>query len=139
MEVEEVQIRISSVAHRNGQYMSAAQTTAAVPGSTASFFGRRAKTTSVPPGAKAFTARPVDIPATASAVAARTTVPSRADVTATAPDAEALAAELSAFGEPECENQSCFAEPGQTRVLSLPLLPAWSVAAKTCNRFHLTR
>ena len=67
MEVEEVQSRSASVVHRNGQNMSAAQTTAAVPGSIASFFGRRAQTTSVPPGAEAFTAGPVDIPATATA------------------------------------------------------------------------
>ena len=103
------------------------------PGSIASFFDRRAQTTSVPPGAKAFTAGPVDIPATASAAAVRTTAPVRADVTATAPDAEALSAELLVCGEPECENQPCFAEPGQTTVLSHPLLPAWSVGAKTCN------
>ena len=66
------------------------------PGSIASFFDRRAQTTSVPPGAKAFTAGPVDIPATASAAAVRTTVrvPVPADVTATAPDANALTAEL---------------------------------------------
>ena len=69
MEVEEVQSRSASVVHRNGQNMSAAQTTAAVPGSIASFFDRRAITTSVPPGAEAFTAGPVDIPATASAAA----------------------------------------------------------------------
>ena len=119
--------------------MSAAQTTAAVPGSIASFFDRRAQTTSVPPGAKAFTAGPVDIPATATAAAVRTTVPIRADVTATAPDAEALTAELLVCVEPERENQLCFAESGQTAILSHPLLPAWSVAAKTCNRFDLTR
>ena len=47
MEVEEVQSRSASVVHRNGQNMSAAQTTAAVPGSIASFFGRRAQTTSI--------------------------------------------------------------------------------------------
>ena len=41
MKVEEVQSRNASVVHRNGQNMSAAQTTAAaVPGSIASFFGR---------------------------------------------------------------------------------------------------
>ena len=40
--------------------------------STASFFGRRALTTSVPPGAEAFTAGPVDIPAIATATAVRT-------------------------------------------------------------------
>ena len=74
MEVEEVQSRSASVVHRNGQNMSAAQTTAAVRGSIASFFGRRAQTTSVPPGAEAFTAGPVDIPATATAAAVRTTV-----------------------------------------------------------------
>ena len=96
MEVEEVQSRSASTVHRNGQNMSAAQTTAAVPGSSASFFDRRAQTTSVPPGAEAFTAGPVDIPATASAAAVRTTVrvPVPADVTATAPDANALTAEL---------------------------------------------
>ena len=55
MEVEEVQGRSASVVHRNGQNMSAAQATAAVPGSIASSFGRRAQTTSVPPGAEAFT------------------------------------------------------------------------------------
>ena len=38
MEVEEVQSRSASVVHRNGRNMSAAQTTAAVPGSIASFF-----------------------------------------------------------------------------------------------------
>ena len=133
MQAEEVQSRSASVVRRNGQNMSAAQTTAAVPGSIASFFDRRAQTTSVPPGAEAFTAGPVDIPATASAAAVRTTAPVRADVTATAPDAEALSAELLVCGEPECENQPCFAEPGQTTVLSHPLLPAWSVGAKTCN------
>ena len=53
MEVEEVQSRSASVVHRNGQHMSAAQTTAAVPSSIANFFDRRAQTTSVPPGAKA--------------------------------------------------------------------------------------
>ena len=47
MKVEEVQSRSASVVHRNGQNMSAAQTTAAVPGSIASFFGRRAQTTSI--------------------------------------------------------------------------------------------
>ena len=60
--------------HRNGQNMSAAQTTAGVPGSIASFFGRRAQTTSVPHVAEAFTAGPVDILATATAAAVRTTV-----------------------------------------------------------------
>ena len=53
-------------------------------------FDRRAQTTSVPPGAEAFTAGPVSIPATASAAAVRTTVPVPADVSATAPDVEAL-------------------------------------------------
>ena len=138
-EVEEVQSRTASVVHRNGQNMSAAQTSAAVPGSIASFFDRRAQTTSVPPGAGAFTAGPVDIAATASAAAVRTTVPVRAHVTATAPDAEAFTAELLVCGEPECEHQPCCAEPGQTTALSHPLLPAWSVAAKTCNCFYLTR
>ena len=139
MEVEEVQSRSASVVHRNGQNMSAAQTTAAVPGSIASFFDRRAQTTSVPPGAEAFTAGPVDIPATASAAAVRTTAPVRADVTATAPDAEALSAELLVCGEPECENGPCIAEPGQTTILSHSVLPAWSVVAKSCNRFDHTR
>ena len=74
MKVEEVQSRSASVVHRNGQNMSAAQTTAAVPGSIASFFGRRAQTTSVPLGAGAFTAGPLDIPATAIAAVVRTTV-----------------------------------------------------------------
>ena len=64
---------------------------------------------------------------------------SSADVTATAPDAEALTVELLVCAEPECENQPCFAEPGQTTALPHPLLPPWSVAAKTCNRFYLTR
>ena len=91
------------------------------------------------PGAEAFTTGPVDIPATTSAATVRTTVSVHADVTATAPDAEALAAELLVCGEPECENQPCFAEPGQTTVLSHPLLLAWSVTAKTCNHFYLTR
>ena len=59
-----------------------------------SFFDHRAQSTSVHPGAEAFTAGPVDIPATASAAAVRTTIPVRADVTATALDAEALTAEL---------------------------------------------
>ena len=45
MEVEEVQSRSASVVHRNGQHMSAAQTTAAVPSSIANFFDRRAQTT----------------------------------------------------------------------------------------------
>ena len=71
MEVEEVQSRSASVVHRNGQNMSASQTNAAaVPGSIASFFGRRAQTTSVPPGAEAFTAGPVDIPGTFAAYVA---------------------------------------------------------------------
>ena len=139
MQAEEVQSRSASVVRRNGQNMSAAQTTAAVPGSIASFFDRRAQTTSVPPGAEAFTAGPVDIPATASAAAVRTTIPVRADVTATALDAEALTAELLVCGEPAYENQPCITEPGQTTVLSHPLLPAWSVAAKACNRFYLSR
>ena len=141
MEVEQVQSRTrsASVVHPNGQNMSAAQTIAAVPGSIASFFDRRAQTTSVPPGAEAFTAGPVDIPATASAAAVRTTIPVRADVTATALDAEALTAELLVCGEPAYENQPCITEPGQTTVLSHPLLPAWSVVAKTCNRFYHTR
>ena len=52
MEVEEVQSRSASVVHRNGQNMSAAQTTAAVAGSIASFFGRRAQITSVRPGTR---------------------------------------------------------------------------------------
>ena len=125
MEVEEVQSRSASVVHRNGQNMSAAQTTAAVPGSIASFFDRRAQTTSVPPGAKAaFTAGPVDIPATASAAAVRTAVPVRAYFAATAPDAEALTAQLLVCGEPESENQSCFAEPGQTTVHTITPLAA---------------
>ena len=48
MEVEEVQSRSATVVHRNRQNISAAQTTAAaVPGSIASFFGRRARTTPV--------------------------------------------------------------------------------------------
>ena len=89
MEVE-AQTRSARVFHHNGQNISAAQTAAAVPGSIASFSDRRAQTTSAPPGAKAFTAGPVDIPATASAAAVRTTVPVPADVSATAPDAEAL-------------------------------------------------
>ena len=107
MEVEEVQSRRASVVHRNGQNMSAAQTVAAVPDSIASFFIRRAQTRSVPPVAEAFTAGPVDIPATATAAAVRTTVrvPVPADVPATAPDAEALTTELLVCGEPECENQ----------------------------------
>ena len=85
MEVEEVQRRCPSVVHRSGQNMSAAQTTATFPGSITSFLYRLAQTTPVPPGAEAFTARPIDIPATASAAAARTTVPVPADVPATAP------------------------------------------------------
>ena len=71
--------------------------------------------------------------------AVRATVPVPADVTATAPYAEALTAELLICGESECENQPCISEPGQTTVLSHPLLPAWSVVAKTCNRFYHTR
>ena len=68
MDGEEVQSRSASVVHRNGRNMSAAQTTAAaVAGSIASFVGHRAQTTSVPPGAEAFTAGPVDIPATFAA------------------------------------------------------------------------
>ena len=138
MEVE-AQTRSARVFHHNGQNISAAQTAAAVPGSIASFSDRCAQTTSAPPGAKAFTAGPVDIPATASAAAVRATVPVPADVTATAPYAEALTAELLICGESECENQPCISEPGQTTVLSHPLLPAWSVVAKTCNRFYHTR
>ena len=42
MEVEEVQSRGASVVHRNEQNMSVALTTAAVPGSIASYFDRRA-------------------------------------------------------------------------------------------------
>ena len=126
MEVQEVQSRSVSVVHRNGRKMSVAQTTAAVPGSILSFFDRRAQTTSVPPGAEASTAGPVDVPAAASAAAVRTTVPIPAGVTATAPYAEALTAELLVCGEPDCENQPHIAEPGQTTVLSHPLLPAWS-------------
>ena len=104
-----------------------------------SFFDHRAQSTSVHPGAEAFTAGPVDILATASAAAVRTTVPVPADVTSTAPDAEALTAQLLVCGEPECENQPCIAEPRQPTVLSHPLLPTWSVGAKTCNRFYHTR
>ena len=71
MEVEEVQSRSASVFHRYRQSMSGAQTTAAaVPGTIASIFGRRAQTTYVPPGAEAFTAGPVDIPATFAAYVA---------------------------------------------------------------------
>ena len=114
MEVEQVQSRTrsASVVHPNGQNMSAAQTIAAVPGSIASFFDRRAQTTYyVPPGAEAFTAEPVDIPATASAAAVRTTIPVPADVTATPLDVEALTEELLVCGEPECDNQPCSADP----------------------------
>ena len=150
MEVEEVQSRSASVVHRNGQNMSAAQATAAVPGSIASSFGRRAQTTSVPPGAEAFTEGPVDIPATATAAAVRTTVrvPVPADVPATAPDAEALTPELLVCGEPERENQPCIAESGQTttgkpkfcfRHSTSGDIDAWSVAAKICNRCYHTR
>ena len=87
MEVAEIQSRSASVVHRNGQNMSAAQTTAAVPGSIASFFYRRAPTTSVPPGAEVFIAGPVGIPAAASAAAVRTTVLVPADAPAKALDA----------------------------------------------------
>ena len=141
MDVEEVQNLSASGVHRNGQNMSAAQTPAAVPGSTVSCFHRLAQTTSVLPSAEAFTAWPVDIPTTASAAAVRTTLSVRADVTATAPDAEALTAELLVCGEPECENRPCFAEPGRTSVLSHPLLPCCLPGAwrrKTCNRFSVT-
>ena len=73
MEVEEVQSRSASVVYCNGQNMSTAQTSAAaVQGSIASFFDRRAQHTSVPPGTEAFTAGPVDIPATAPAAAVHT-------------------------------------------------------------------
>ena len=65
----------------------------------------------MPPVAEAFTAGPVDIPVTASAAAVRTTILVCADVTATAPDAEALTEELLVCGEPECENQLCFHTP----------------------------
>ena len=87
MQAEEVQSRSASVVRRNGQNMSAAQTTAAVPGSIASFFYRRAPTTSVPPGAEVFIAGPVGIPAAASAAAVRTTVLVPADAPAKALDA----------------------------------------------------
>ena len=117
---------------------TSAQTTDAVPGSIAPFLDRRAQTTSVPPGAEAFTAGPVDIPATATAAAVRTTVrvPVPADVTATAPDAEALTAKLLVCGEPECENQPCLEYGSKTRLkplLSPPMLshpdgiPPWVV------------
>ena len=89
MEVDEVQSRSASVVHHKGQNMSAAQTIAAVPDSIASFFIRRAQTTSVPPGAEAFTAGPVPATATAAAVLTTVRVPVPADVPATAPDAEA--------------------------------------------------
>ena len=137
MEVEEIQSRSASVVHRNGQNMCGSDDCC---GSRLDrvFLDRRAQTTPVPPGAEAFTAGPVDVPTTASAAAVRITVPVRADVTATAPDDEALTAELLVCGDPECENQPCLAEPGQTTVLSHPLLPAWSVAAKTRNRFYHT-
>ena len=118
MEVEEVQSRSAGVVHRNGQNMPAAQTTASVPGSIASFLAvvHKPHTSYVPPGAEAFTAGPVDIPATATAAAVRTTrrVPVPADVPATAPDADALTTELLVCSEPECENQPCIAESGQT-------------------------
>ena len=134
MKVEEVQSRCASVVHRNGQNMSAAQTTAAVPGSIASFIGRRAQTTSVPPGAEAFTAGTVDIPATATAAAVRTTVrvPVPADVPATAPDAEALTAELLVCGEPECEKQPCIAESGQTTTGKPKFCFLHSTSGDTC-------
>ena len=80
MEVEEVQSRSASVVHSNGQNMPAAQTTAAVPGSIVFFFTVVHKPhLSVPPGAEAFTAGPVDIPLTASPAAVRTIVPLAAD------------------------------------------------------------
>ena len=147
MEVE-AQTRSARVFHHNGQNISAAQTTAAVPCLIASFFDRRAQTTSVPPVAEAFTAGPVDIPVTASAAAVRTTILVCADVTATAPDAEALTAKLLVCGEPECENQPCLEYGSKTRLkplLSPPMLshpygiPLWVVnnlKSQTTTHFY---
>ena len=141
LEVEEVRSRTSSasVVHRNGQNMSAGQTIAAVQSRSLFFFTVVYKPQLCLPVPRLYTTGTVDIPATASAAAVRATVPVPADVTATAPYAEALTAELLICGESECENQPCISEPGQTTVLSHPLLPAWSVVAKTCNRFYHTR
>ena len=150
MEVEEVQSRRASVVHRNGQNMSAAQTVAAVPDSIASFFIRRAQTRSVPPVAEAFTAGPVDIPATATAAAVLTTVrvPVPADVPATAPDAEASQQRSWSAASQECENHPCIAESGQTTTGKPKFCflhsksgdsDAWSVAPKTCKRCYHAR
>ena len=151
MEVEEVQSRSASVVHRNGQNMSAAQTIAAIPGSIAFFFGRRAQTAFVPPGAEAFTpgrrySSHRDCccgPHNSTGTGTR-----RCIVPATAPDAEALTAELLVCSEPECEKQPCIAESGQTTTGKPKFcflhstsgdIDAWSVAAKTCNRCYHTR
>ena len=98
LEVEEVRSRTSSasVVHRNGQNMSAGQTIAAVQSRSLFFFTVVYKPQLCLPVPRLYTTGTVDIPATASAAAVRTTVrvPVPADVTATAPDANALTAEL---------------------------------------------
>ena len=110
MEVEEVQSRSASVVHRNGQkHVCGSRQLLRYQARSRLFLAVVHKPHLCLPV-------PVDIPATATAAAVRTTVPLPvpADVPATAPDAEALTAELLICGESECDNQLCIPEPGQT-------------------------
>ena len=141
MEVEKVQSRSASVVHRNGQNVSPAQATAAVPGSIASFFLPSCTNHMCASRCRGFHSRrpsifqPPRLPLRSAQQYryAHILQPRRLMLRPSQHSSWSAASQ-------RARTSRALRNRGKLPyTLSHPLLPAWSVAAKTCNCFYLTR